>query len=28
LGLVGATFSFLCCGCGFFHHLASSSCTR
>jgi hypothetical protein len=26
--LVGATFSFLCWGCGFFHLLASSSCTR
>jgi hypothetical protein len=28
LGLVGATSSFLCWGCGFFHPLASSSCTR
>jgi hypothetical protein len=28
LGLVGATFSFLCWGCGFFYPLASSSCTR
>jgi hypothetical protein len=26
--LVGATFSFLCWGCGFLHPLASSSCTR
>jgi hypothetical protein len=28
LGLVGATFSFLYCGSGFLHPLASSSFTR